>query len=492
MSLKKQKNGNYLLTIYLKSSGRVRLVGYSDRRASLKLEERIKQLDACKIAGENPSVELRSWLETIPDTLKRKLVNFYLIDKSHLDKSKSALGHLNDFIDNLKNQESKGAIQKKRIRLVQTRITRLIDDCGFEYLSDIKDTSVDRWISNIYKAGDLSAKSCNHYLQAMKQFCRWLVNSNRMQDNPVAMLKPIKLNTNNTQQRRALTEEEIAKLLKSAEESDDIYGGLNGRVRSLVYQLALTSGLRHNEIRTLLRDDFDLESGTVTVRDINAKNSKTEVLPLQDSLRQQLIEYYDEFPALPKAKAFERMGAKGFIMIKNDLETAGIEYETEEGKADFHALRHTFCSLLAKNGVLPQTAQRLMRHSDINLTMKAYTHILIGDKKLAIAALPEIRKTASSIYNTVLKVGSGGENSGGEFQAISAEFNDTSPNYGEQNISKSSNSKSASDPYKTSTKRMCAGAFKNKNNSSKYDTNGGGGGNRTRVLQYHPKELLRV
>ena len=175
-------------------------------------------------------------------------------------------------------------------------------------------------ISDIYKAGDLSAKSCNHYLQAMKQFCRWLVNSNRMQDNPVAMLKPIKLNTNNTQQRRALTEEEIAKLLKSAEESDDIYGGLNGRVRSLVYQLALTSGLRHNEIRTLLRDDFDLESGTVTVRDINAKNSKTEVLPLQDSLRQQLIEYYDEFPALPKAKAFERMGAKGFIMIRNDLE----------------------------------------------------------------------------------------------------------------------------------------------------------------------------
>ena len=110
---------------------------------------------------------------------------------------------------------------------------------------------------------------------------------------------------------------------------------------------------------------------------------------------------------------------------------------------------HTFCSLLAKNGVLPQTAQRLMRHSDINLTMKAYTHILIGDKKLAIAALPEIHKTASSIYNTAFKVGSGGENSGGEFQAISAEFNDISPNYGEQNILKSSNSKSASDPYKT-------------------------------------------
>ncbi len=77
-------------------------------------------------------------------------------------------------------------------------------------------------------------------------------------------------------------------------------------------------------------------------------------------------------------------------MLKRDLEPAGIEYENEYGKADFHALRHTFCSLLARSGVQPQTAQRLMRHSDINLSMKHYTHILLDDKRMAVSSLPEI------------------------------------------------------------------------------------------------------
>ncbi len=80
----------------------------------------------------------------------------------------------------------------------------------------------------------------------------------------------------------------------------------------------------------------------------------------------------------------------GAPMLKRDLEPAGIEYENEYGKADFHALRHTFCSLLARSGVQPQTAQRLMRHSDINLTMKHYTHILLDDKRMAVSSLPRI------------------------------------------------------------------------------------------------------
>ena len=41
----------------------MRLVGYSDRRASLRLEENIKTLDACNVANERPDRELMDWLE---------------------------------------------------------------------------------------------------------------------------------------------------------------------------------------------------------------------------------------------------------------------------------------------------------------------------------------------------------------------------------------------------------------------------------------------
>ncbi len=56
--------------------------------------------------------------------------------------------------------------------------------------------------------------------------------------------------------------------------------------------------------------------------------------------------------------------------------------------ADFHALRHTFITRLARSGVSPQMAQSLVRHSDINLTMSRYTHVGLHDQ----AALEESRR----------------------------------------------------------------------------------------------------
>jgi len=69
--------------------------------------------------------------------------------------------------------------------------------------------------------------------------------------------------------------------------------------------------------------------------------------------------------------------------------TSTICYVDAQGRyADFHALRHTTGTLLALGGVNPKTAQTLMRHSDIDLTMSLYTHTLAGQEAAAIAALP--------------------------------------------------------------------------------------------------------
>lgn len=42
------------------------------------------------------------------------------------------------------------------------------------------------------------------------------------------------------------------------------------------------------------------------------------------------------------------------------------------------------------SGVLPQDAQKLMRQSDINLTMRIYTHLKLSDKASSIQKLPTI------------------------------------------------------------------------------------------------------
>ena len=75
--------------------------------------------------------------------------------------------------------------------------------------------------------------------------------------------------------------------------------------------------------------------------------------------------------------------------LNRDLAAAGIPKIDAQGRTvDVHAMRHTFATLMARSGVMPATAQKLMRHSDIRLTMNIYTHLDLADTAGAVAALP--------------------------------------------------------------------------------------------------------
>jgi integrase len=53
---------------------------------------------------------------------------------------------------------------------------------------------------------------------------------------------------------------------------------------------------------------------------------------------------------------------------------AGIPFLDERGcRIDYHALRTTFITRLSTMKVHPRVAMELARHSDMRLTMKAYT-----------------------------------------------------------------------------------------------------------------------
>jgi integrase len=73
---------------------------------------------------------------------------------------------------------------------------------------------------------------------------------------------------------------------------------------------------------------------------------------------------------------------------RDDLKAAGIPYVDEKKEhADFHALRKTFGTELAKSGVPFRVAMELMRHSDPNLTAKTYTDAGMLPVRDAVAGL---------------------------------------------------------------------------------------------------------
>lgn len=93
-------------------------------------------------------------------------------------------------------------------------------------------------------------------------------------------------------------------------------------------------------------------------------------------------------------------------MLRVDLEAAGIPYDNELGRCDFHSLRHTFASMLNEANVPMMTAQKLLRHSDPKLTANIYTHVLVDTKAKALDQLPRI--TAASEKEAAVMTGTDG------------------------------------------------------------------------------------
>src|SRR4029079_10971874 len=118
---------------------------------------------------------------------------------------------------------------------------------------------------------------------------------------------------------------------------------------------------------------------TVTGKAAYSKNRRESVQPLPPDVTEALRGYLAERPAEEAVwpGTWVKHAAE---MLRADLSAAGIPYRDGEARvADFHALRHSYITLLERSGVTPKLAQELARHSDIRLTMNVYTHARLHD-----------------------------------------------------------------------------------------------------------------
>ncbi len=278
-----------------------------------------------------------------------------------------------------------------------------IEGCKFAYWGDISASRVERFLADLRKdklvkteekpktVRGISAQTFNFYLQAIKQFCRWMVLDQRASESPVKHLQKVNVKPDRRQDRRALKPDEIQALLEATATAPKRYG-MCGYERYLLYRFATETGLRANEIRTLTVGSFDFDNLTVSVMAGDSKRKRPDILPIRTEMVVLLKEFFRG--KIAKTKVFggtcKQLTRKTSDMIKDDLDDAEIPYIDESGRyADFHSLRHTTGSLLAASGVHPKVAQSIMRHSDINLTMSRYSHTYLEQESEAISRLPD-------------------------------------------------------------------------------------------------------
>ena len=273
-------------------------------------------------------------------------------------------------------------------------ITRLLARAGIVSLPQLRSDPVLIVLGGIRQ--ERSARTANHARAAVLALVRWLKDNDRIQEIPPGFGRIPKAseNVDKRHPRRALTSEEVAKLLKttSAGPPEYLYGPtkskhqrilVSGPERAAMYTLALATGLRASELASLRPEDFHLEGHTPSIScqasyTKNQKEASQPITPEQADFFQVWVSRAQ--PGQPVFRVPEKLG----LWVRRDLERAGIPYKTAEGYADAHSLRHTYITELIRSGANPKVVQELARHSTITLTLDRYSHATEAELRKAI------------------------------------------------------------------------------------------------------------
>jgi integrase len=275
---------------------------------------------------------------------------------------------------------------------MRNMLTKLADGCGWTTLASIRGSQVREWLADIRQNGvpsrngerkskPPSDRTVNQYLETAITFLKWCCEQDPpyLEGNPLAKIKKTpKSKQKSVRPRRALSEAELSSLLAVAGD------------RASVYRVAALTGLRKDEMRQLQWRDVHLDHDKphLRLRSEATKSRRADRIPLHPAAVAELQARRPAncgpldpvFPAMPTIESF-----------KDDLAQAGIQFRNAENKqADFHSLRYTFCTLLAKAGVPVRTAMELMRHRDPKLTLELYCDAGQLDTDEAVGQLPTL------------------------------------------------------------------------------------------------------
>jgi len=374
-TIKGKKSRNYTLQ-YTDENGvmRRKASGTSDKRLATQLRD--KEVDRVR--------KIRSGLVSPTEERMR-------------DESRKPLaGHVADYLAACRGQgQDKRAVEDK---------TRALEDWFLDVAGDnldaIRADKVDTALSALQASGR-SARTVNLKLEAASSLLNWCVKNQRLTSNPLRVIPKRNVILDRRVVRRVLTEQETTALVAVARQQTVEHLAVaeaRGRedrgapYRALWYLFPLHAGLRRGDNMRMTWGDLDLKAKTptLTIRGGKAK-TRVDVLPLRAVLVSELKRLKPK-NVLPSARVFPT--AVTHATRKKDLLRAGIVLEKPEGRADLHALRHTFGTRLAEQGCPPAKLQKLMRHATIELTMRYYVHLDVESLAEGLELLPRIERAS--------------------------------------------------------------------------------------------------
>ena len=230
-------------------------------------------------------------------------------------------------------------------------------------LSEATPQDVTVFISNL-RHKDLSTKSIQRNLSAIRSFYTYLVDQEVISTNPASIAKSPKVKR---RLPKVLDTDQAARLLDfqptNAKEKRD----------KAIIELLYGSGLRLMEVVGLSIQDIELQSGFVTVL---GKGNKTRQVPLGRLCITALRDWLLEHPA-PTAGAVLFPSKNGGPISPRTIQKRVKDIavmQLGDNSLHPHMLRHSYATHMLESSGDLRGIQELLGHNDISTT-QIYTHL---------------------------------------------------------------------------------------------------------------------
>src|SRR5690554_1924210 len=232
-------------------------------------------------------------------------------------------------------------------------------------ISECTDKTIRNWVVSLSEK-DLSPRSINRKITAVRSFFLFLQKQKKIKDNPTNKIKSLK-----TKKRLPyfIEQKSILTLLNTI----DFGEGFSAQRNKIIIELLYTTGMRRSELVNLHVHSIDIQEKTVKVY---GKRNKERIIPLIEETIKHIKEYLLERDKIAKDNTFlivTDLGKKSYDNLIYRIVKKYTSYITTIEKKSPHVLRHTFATHLLNEGADLNDIKELLGHASLSAT-QIYTH----------------------------------------------------------------------------------------------------------------------
>lgn len=226
-----------------------------------------------------------------------------------------------------------------------------------------------------HRNNGFSPSTINSYRTVFLSFCNWLVKRCTIGKVPQLLARE-STRKGQRKTRRAIAWTECELLAETTHKIGKKMSGMTPPARAMLYKVAFRTLLRARALRELTVADCHLAGPNpfLAVRAETDKTGRARAVPLPKDLANDLAAFIAN---RPQGATVWKLPAEIARIMRSDLRRAGIPYRTIDGVIDFHALRHSGATHMARAGVSLDIVAKVGGWTSLTQFFSRYGHYSI-------------------------------------------------------------------------------------------------------------------